>query len=255
MATQLEVFANSNFTTQIHSGTRLHTTEDVYCRLTLDSAITVTAADFSLDTCTISQFSEVSPTVFTFQISSANRPERSGCSFTYTPDDITFEFVHDIEAQVLMIVDNQGTEHGVVRLPEDYTVTPSARQREVIHTNVTARPAGYTPWTHSNMYDPQTVGVNQAVYQVNTITIPSSIRQETMVNEATRRLEETDWMLLSDVTTPGGIATYRTALRAIITSFDVSSPPTTVTWPEVPTFSTAGATTAPYPGDIALYTR
>ena len=255
MATQLEVFANSNFTTQIHSGTRLHTTEDVYCRLTLDSATTVTSANFALDTCTLSELSEVSSTVFTFQVSSSDRPERSKCTFTYTPDNISFEFYHDIEAQVLMIVDNQGTEYGTVRLPENYTVTPSARQREVIHTNVTARPAGYTPWTHSNLYDPQTVGVNQAVYQVNTTTRPSSTRQEIMVNEATRRLEETDWMLLSDVTTPGGIATYRTALRAIITSFDVSSPPTTVTWPEVPTLSTAGATTAPYPGDIALYTR
>ncbi len=263
----LEVYREIGRTTPLNSGVRLHTTDEVFCTVTFNVPVTFLSSGITTSKCSVADFAAVSSTVYTFKVEVSSAAPRETCKFavdqTQATDsngnagtgEIPFKFIHDMGAQAVSVETANGNEQGVVRIPEGHSITPTSYNREVLHVDVSTRPAGYTPWTHSGTFTVSDVDSTHIVWLEYTLARSSDQRKEIMLAEAKRRLEETDWMLLSDVTTPGGMATYRTALRGVITDFDVSSPPSTVTWPEVPKKSNSGATTDPYPGDIGLYLR
>ena len=257
----------------ITDGARLHDDHNLFVTVTWDQPVVgFTANDITSSDCTITNFTAVSTSVYTFAAAVSNvalirRDHSFRVSYTgaqngaaevgigangQTHEDFTF--FNDVGATVIAVTQANGNTHGVVRLPEcDPAITFTAYNRNVLFTNKTALPAGHTPWTHYETYTIVDVDSTSVVWNQNHSQRSSDDRKKIVVDEATRRLEQTDFMALTGETMPTGFATYRASLRSIIASFNIASPPVTVTFPEVPNFSAAG--TSPYPGDIALYVR
>lgn len=259
------VAGSTVFSREVSSGVRLHTTDFVYIEATFDVGTSFTAADITTDGCSVSEFAATNAgtSVYSFKLTAQGLYPRQESSISINMASLTdengnmgegyvnFEFVYDTEAQMVRIVTADNTNMGFVRIPEGHSITPTIYQRQILNNHYQTRPAGYTPWTHqeSDIFDP--ISPTSGVRQITTLARPAAIRKNIVLKEATRRLEETDWMVLSDQTTPSGFATYRSALRDVIAMFNVSDSavPATVSFPEVPRPGDAG-TLDPYPGTI-----
>lgn len=268
---EMTVFPEQNSSVELRSGVRLYSQNSVFVQISFSQSVTgFTASSITSSTASISDFSSESASLFLFTVSTGG--PQSNTEHVFTVDFSTaqnnngedgigslggdtqgFAFWNDNDAQVLALTFATGSHHDVVRLPRDYSITPTEYQRDVAYLNYDALPAGYTPWTHEFSFTTDTITGSNTSVDWSAQAGSRANRAELVIDEATRRLRQTDFMALSDETVSSAFSTYRNALRTIITNFNSTSTPTTVTWPEVPNIN--DGSTSPYPGDIAAYNR
>jgi hypothetical protein len=265
--TKTIVLGSPSFSDSVQNKVRLHEQDFIYIQITFSADTTFTAANVTTTNCTVSEFTaEVGSTVYSFKLTSDSALGRDECFMSVDMSALqdvlnnvgtgflNFEFIHDTLAQILFVTLPGQTTGEYVGLPANHSITPSSRQKEVTSTHVEPRPSGYTPWTHRDTFTFDGLDSTSGVREINTVARAASERKDIVLKEAIRRLEETDWMVLSDQTTPTGIAQYRSDLRTVIGAFDIQgTPPASVTFPSVPNASGTGS--QEYPGELKQYSR
>ena len=96
--------------------------------------------------CTLEAFTEVTTTVYTFEVVVSSMHSSGSCSFLVNQEHVTdmngqtgtgtieLDFKFEGHGQMVHVTSADGQDHGIVRMPPNFSVTPSPRNVHVTHT-------------------------------------------------------------------------------------------------------------------------